>query len=88
MRRGTRASLGRVLGDLGTTVLEHVHGAIDDGLDVGGVVIHDPIDTEPFPPYALVLGVGLAGAADIAKLLHELGPQQGRWAGRPRAGAR
>ena len=70
-----RASLGRVLDDLGTTLLELVHGAADheeDGTGIGGIVIHDPIDEEQLPPHALVLGVGLSEPDDIARVLRDL----------------
>ena len=39
-----RASLGRVLDDLGATLLELVRGEPERATDVGGVVIHDPLD--------------------------------------------
>lgn len=76
-----RASLGRVLDDLGATLLELVHGresaeGAADGAEIGGVVIHDPVAEEPLPPHALVLGVGLRAPEDIAALLRELAPQQ------------
>jgi hypothetical protein len=69
-----RASLGRVLDDLGATLLEVVHGG-DHGTHIGGIVIHDPVGEEPVPPHALVLGVGLSEPEDIAALLRELGTQ-------------
>jgi hypothetical protein len=71
-----RASLGRVLDDLGATLLELVHGKPDRPDDIGGIVIHDPVDDPALPPHALVLGVGLQEPADIVRLLRELGPQQ------------
>jgi DNA-binding PucR family transcriptional regulator len=73
-----RASLGRVLDDLGATLLELVHGSAgrDDHTQIGGIVIHDPVDEELLPPQALVLGVGLGTPEDIAALLRELGPQK------------
>jgi hypothetical protein len=67
-----RASLGRVLDDLGATLLELVHGNAD-GTEIGGIVIHDPVGEELLPPHALVLGVGLGTPSDIAGLLRELG---------------
>lgn len=71
-----RASLGRVLDDLGTTLLELVHGSPDGLQDIGGVVFHDPLD-EPTPPqHALVLGVGVQGSDAIADLLLDLGRQR------------
>jgi hypothetical protein len=75
-----RASLGRVLNDLGTTLLELVHGdpEHDDGVEIGGIVIHDPVDEELLPPHALVLGVGLATPEEIARVIRDLGPQKAR----------
>jgi hypothetical protein len=68
-----RASLARVLEELGTTLLDVVCGDIDAAGDIGGVVIYDPLD-EPEPPdNALVLGVGLHDPADIARVVTQLG---------------
>lgn len=71
-----RASLRRVLEDLGTTLLELVCGrpALDE-LDsvVDGVVIHDPLDDPTPSPRALVLGVGVQDPTDVARLLDHLG---------------
>ena len=39
-----RASLGRVLDDLGATLLDLVHGDAERADEIGGVVIHDPVD--------------------------------------------
>ncbi|WNV88187.1 helix-turn-helix domain-containing protein [Umezawaea sp. Da 62-37] len=69
------AGLGRVLDDLGATLLELVLGHPDRSRAIGGVVIHDPLDDAVLPPYALVLGVGLGEPATIAGLLHALGQQ-------------
>ncbi|SDD14952.1 DNA-binding transcriptional regulator, PucR family [Nocardioides lianchengensis] len=69
-----RASLGRVLDDLGASLLDLVHGVPERDLDIGGVVIHDPADQPVLPPGALVLGVGVA-AEDVADLLGSLGEQ-------------
>lgn len=63
-----RASLGRVLGDLGDTLLELLHGDPDHGGEIGGVVIDDPTDEPIFPPQALVLGLGLE-AADLPEVI-------------------
>lgn len=73
MTRSARAGLGRILDDLGTTLLELVHGDRDPDGDIGGIVIHDPLDAPVLPPRCLVLGVGVGGAAEIAHLLHDLG---------------
>src|SRR5690348_1529998 len=69
------ASLGRVLDDLGTTLLELIHGDPDKAGAIGGVVIHDPLDEPVLPQHALVLGVGLGDAEGIAALLRALGRQ-------------
>lgn len=68
-----RASLGRVLDDLGGTLLELAHGEIDATRDIGGVVIHDALDEMYLPPRALVLGVGVVDLETIIKLLGDLG---------------
>ncbi|MCT2583468.1 PucR family transcriptional regulator [Actinophytocola gossypii] len=68
-----RASLRRVLDDLGATLLEVVHGDVDRVSDLGGVVIHDPIEEPVLPRHALVLGVGLRDRAEIEELLATLG---------------
>ena len=44
MNTRPRASLGRVLDDLGATLLDLVHGDPESTHDIGGVVIHDPTD--------------------------------------------
>ena len=67
-----RASLGRVLDDLGDSMLELVAGDPDHEGDIGGVVIHDPEDEPVHPPGALVLGVGVP-AVDLAGLVRDLG---------------
>lgn len=68
-----RASLGRVLDDLGATLLDLVVGDPDSAVEIGGVVIHDPVDAPVLPPSALVLGVGVEEPADVAALLTDLG---------------
>lgn len=68
-----RASLRRVLDDLGATLLELVHGDVGRAGDLGGVVIHDPLDDTVLPRQALVLAVGLRERAEIVALLGELG---------------
>ncbi|HET8926219.1 MAG TPA: helix-turn-helix domain-containing protein [Microbacterium sp.] len=72
MSRAPRSSLGRVLDDLGLTLLEVAHGTIDASRDIGGVVIHDPLDEPLHPPHAIVLGVGVADAAQLSALLRAL----------------
>ena len=68
-----RASLGRVLDDLGATLLDLVEGDPEAVDEIGGVVIHDPVDVPVLPHKALVLGVGLDDPEQVAALLGELG---------------
>lgn len=69
------ASLGRVLDDLGATLLELVVGEPDLAGNIGGVAIHDPLDEPALPQHALVLGVGLRDPDEICALLPTLGRQ-------------
>src|SRR3954452_9665463 len=71
MTQRPRASLRRVLDDLGHTLLDLVHGEVDATADVGGVVIYDSLDEPAYPPRALVLGVGVE-ADRIAPLVRTL----------------
>lgn len=77
MRMRPRTSLGRILDDLGDTLLDLVHGdpdlLVDVRRDIGGTVIYDPVDEPVLPRNALVLGVGLQTVEEIAALLRELG---------------
>lgn len=73
-----RASLGRVIEDLGTTLLETVAGVGDLDGQIESVVIHDPLDEVSHFRSAIVLGVGLADPADVAAVLHESGAQGAR----------
>lgn len=68
-----RAGLRRVLDDLGTTLLELVHGDPDSVPEVCGIAIHDPIDRPALPPTVLLLGVGVRDPAEVVTLLAELG---------------
>lgn len=71
-----RASLGRVLDDLGATLLDLVHAdgaTLDRAEEIGGVVIHDPVDSPVLPRHALVLGVGVEGPEQVVALLEQLG---------------
>ena len=68
-----QASLGRVLDDLGETLLELVAGQRDAGGDIGGVAIHDPLEEPVLPQHALVLGVGLSEPGEVVRLLRVLG---------------
>jgi hypothetical protein len=71
-----RASLGRVVEDLGTTLLEVVCGAADGDAEIETVVIHDVLDDGMPMRGAMVLGVGLSDPAEIADLLAALAAQQ------------
>lgn len=70
-----RASLGRVLDDLGAALLDLAYGDPDRAPDIGGVVIHDPTDAPVLPAGAIVLGVGIVAPSDIVALLGALGAQ-------------
>ena len=63
-----RASLGRVLDDLGDTLLELLAGDPAHDGEIGGVVIHDP-DDEPVHPAGA--GAALQSCLLDAVLLHE-----------------
>ena len=64
-----RSSWGRVLDDLGVTLLEVAHGRIDVDRQIGGVVIHDPFDEPVYPSGAVVLAVALRDAGELAALV-------------------
>jgi DNA-binding PucR family transcriptional regulator len=68
-----RASLGRVLEDLGSTLLDVLCGDADAPGDVDAIVIHDPADASSWAGRALVLGVGVHTPEQIVALLDELG---------------
>src|SRR4051794_11234316 len=68
-----RASLGRVLDDLGATLLDLVHGSAERVDEISGVVIHDPVDAPVLAPSALVLGVGVEEPEHVVALLDALG---------------
>ena len=61
--------------DLGATLLDLAHGDPDRPGDIGGVVIHDPLDQPILPPHALVLGIGVERPEQVVDLLAELGRQ-------------
>ncbi|MFF0739808.1 PucR family transcriptional regulator [Streptomyces sp. NPDC004111] len=65
-------SLSRVLDDFGPTLLDLLYGAPEAAAELGGVGIHDPYDEQHYPDNALVLGVGVQGAEQVAGLLREL----------------
>ncbi|MFC5829822.1 PucR family transcriptional regulator [Nonomuraea insulae] len=69
MRTRPRASIGRILDDLGTTVLDVAASPGDLDAEVTGVHIYDPLDELIVPPGAIVLAVGVQGAAGICALL-------------------
>ncbi|MEU9887650.1 helix-turn-helix domain-containing protein [Sphaerisporangium sp. NPDC051011] len=69
----SRGGLGRVLDDLGSTLLDLLHGDPDRPGEIGGLVIHDPLDQPMLPPHALVLGIGVNAPGEIAALLRALG---------------
>lgn len=71
-----RASLGRVIEDLGNTLLEVVCGPADGNAEIEHVVIHDVLDDTLPMRKALVLGVGLSDPAEISDLLTALAAQQ------------
>ncbi|MBO3746088.1 helix-turn-helix domain-containing protein [Streptosporangiaceae bacterium NEAU-GS5] len=74
MSHRPRASLGRVLDDLGTTLLELVAGEVDHPEEISGLVIFDPLDEPVLAPRSLVLGVGVDPAGGtLARLLATLG---------------
>lgn len=66
------ASLGRVLDDLGGTLLDLVLGDGDRPGGIGGVAIHDPLDEPALPQHALMLGVGLCEPDDVVRQLRTL----------------
>lgn len=68
-----RSSWGRILADLGATLLEVAHGRIAADRPVGGVVIHDPADEPVYPENALVLGIGIRDPASLKALVAEVG---------------
>jgi DNA-binding PucR family transcriptional regulator len=63
------ASVGRILQDLGTTVMDVAASPGDLGTEVTGVHIYDPLDELLVPPGAIVLAVGVHTAAEIGRLL-------------------
>ncbi|MFY1690286.1 PucR family transcriptional regulator [Plantactinospora sp. WMMB782] len=65
-----------MLDDLGSMLLELVHGDPERAEPVGAVAIHDPDDNPVLPPRALVLGVGVSDPAVIVDLIGQVGAQQ------------
>ncbi|MBM6404545.1 helix-turn-helix domain-containing protein [Phycicoccus sp. CSK15P-2] len=70
-----RRSVGRVLSDLGATLLELLHGDPEPSAPVGAVVIHDPVDPPFLPARAVVLGVGVDTPEDVVALLGRMAGQ-------------
>lgn len=70
-----RASLARVLDDLGATLLDLALGDAEAVGHIGGVTIHDRLDPAVLASHAVVLGVGVEDPADVAALLGELGAE-------------
>ncbi|GAA4588268.1 helix-turn-helix domain-containing protein [Planotetraspora phitsanulokensis] len=74
MSQRPRASLGRVLDDLGSTLLELVAGDVDQPEGISALAIFDPLDEPVLAPRSLVLGVGVDPASGtLAPLLRALG---------------
>ena len=68
--------LGRVLDDLGRTLLQVVCGDVDRPDELGGITIYDAADEFVSPVNTLVLGVGVHEPSDIEALLVELAPYE------------
>ncbi|MFF3396682.1 PucR family transcriptional regulator [Streptomyces sp. NPDC002669] len=76
MTEQPRAVLGRIIDDLGSTLIEVAAGEADPARPIGGVLIQDPLDEPAALPGAVVLGVGVYGAGPVAALIdraHGLG---------------
>lgn len=71
-----RSDLGRVLDDLGPTLLQILCGRASTATGISGVAFYDPVDESFMPNGALVLGVGVNESADIANLLTALAPKR------------
>ncbi|MEV4175716.1 helix-turn-helix domain-containing protein [Nonomuraea sp. NPDC049709] len=69
MRNRPRASLGRILHDLGTTVLDVAASPGELDAEVTGVHVYDPLDELIVPSGAILLAVGVQGAGEICALL-------------------
>jgi len=69
----SRSSWGRVYDDLGVTLLDVAHGALDVDQQIGGVVIHDPVDEPVYPPNAIVLAIGMQEADALVQLISDAG---------------
>ncbi|MFT4122252.1 MAG: helix-turn-helix domain-containing protein [Microbacteriaceae bacterium] len=67
-----RSTLGRLLDDLGLTLVDVALGRVDPSREVSAVVIHDPLDPPLWRPGDLALGVGLGAADEIAEVVRDL----------------
>lgn len=68
-------TFGRVLDQLGSTLLEIAAGRPDPAEQIGGFAIYDPLDEPALPDRALMLGVGVDGCDQVARLIRDLGPR-------------
>jgi hypothetical protein len=68
-----RASLRRVLEDLGTSLLELLCGDLEQPDHIESLVIYDPLDGLTGEPHALVLGIGVHEPQQIVAQLDDLG---------------
>lgn len=68
-----QTTLGRVLEELGTTLLHVVCGPVHAKRSVEAIVIHDPHDVPEAPKHALVLGVGLREKEEVRRVIEQLG---------------
>ncbi|MFD6433746.1 PucR family transcriptional regulator [Streptomyces venezuelae] len=64
--------LSRVLEDLGPSLLDLLLGDPAAATELGGVGIHDPHDEQHYPERAVVLGVGVHGVEETARLMRAL----------------
>lgn len=69
----SRSSWGRVFDDLGVTLLDVAHGGIDVDQQIGGIVIHDPLDEPVYPQNAIVLAIAVQEADALAELVAAAG---------------
>lgn len=73
MTHRPQTTLGRVLEELGTTLLQVVCGPVHPDRSIEAIVIHDPHDDPEAPSSAVVLGVGLRESADVRRVVAQLG---------------
>ncbi|WP_405150200.1 helix-turn-helix domain-containing protein [Sphaerisporangium sp. NBC_01403] len=77
MRDQPRASLRRILEDLGSTVLDVAASPGELDAEVTGVHIYDPLDELLLPAGGILLAVGVDRAEQICTLLDAAGPAAG-----------